>query len=46
MIMDNVAAPKQGEKVRELIEGRGWELSHFPPYSPGPNPIGRRRSRR
>lgn len=37
--MDNLASHK-GEKVRELIEGRGWELLlYLPPPSPDFNPI-------
>jgi hypothetical protein len=31
--MDNLTAHK-GERVRELIEGRGCELRYLPPYSP------------
>jgi transposase len=27
------------ERVRELIEGEGWELIYLPPYSPDYNPI-------
>ena len=38
VVMDNLSAPK-GEKVRELIEGRGCELLYLPPYSPELNPI-------
>ena len=38
VVMDNLASHK-GEKVRELIEGRGWELLYLPPYSPDFNPI-------
>src|SRR5215211_1294480 len=38
MVMDNLAAHK-GEKVRELIEGRGCEVLFLPPYSPDLNPI-------
>jgi hypothetical protein len=29
----------KGERVRELIEGRGCELIYLPPYSPEFNPI-------
>ena len=36
--MDNLLAHK-GERVRELIEGRGCELIYLPPYSPELNPI-------
>jgi hypothetical protein len=35
---DNLAAHK-GQRVRELIEGRGCELLYLPPYSPDLNPI-------
>ena len=38
MVMDNLTAHK-GERVRELIEGRGCELLYLPPYSPDFNPI-------
>jgi transposase len=38
VVMDNLAAHK-GERVRELIEGRGCELLYLPPYSPDLNPI-------
>ena len=38
VVMDNLSAHK-GEKVRELIEGRGCELLYLPPYSPDLNPI-------
>lgn len=38
VVMDNLASHK-GEKVRELIEGGGWELLYLPPYSPDFNPI-------
>ena len=38
VVMDNLSAHK-GEKVRELIEGRGCELLYLPPYSPDFNPI-------
>jgi DDE superfamily endonuclease len=38
-VMDNLAAHK-GERVRELVEGRGCGLSYLPPYySPDLNPI-------
>ena len=36
--MDNLSAHK-GERVRELIEGRGCELIYLPSYSPDFNPI-------
>jgi transposase len=38
VIMDNLSAHK-GERVRELIEGRGCELMYLPSYSPDFNPI-------
>jgi transposase len=38
VVMDNLSAHK-GERVRELIEGRGCELLYLPPYSPDFNPI-------
>ena len=38
VVMDNLTAHK-GERVRELIEGRGCELVFLPPYSPDFNPI-------
>jgi transposase len=38
VVMDNLAAHK-GERIRELIEGRGCELLYLPPYSPDLNPI-------
>jgi transposase len=38
VVMDNLSAHK-GQKVRELIEGRGCELIYLPPYSPDLNPI-------
>jgi transposase len=38
VVMDNLFAHK-GERVRELIEGRGCELLYLPPYSPDLNPI-------
>jgi transposase len=37
-VMDNLTAHK-GERVRELIEGRGCELLYLPPYWPDFNPI-------
>ena len=36
--VDNLSAHK-GERIRELIEGRGCELFYLPPYSPDMNPI-------
>ena len=38
VVMDNLTAHK-GERVRELIEGKGCELLYLPPYSPEFNPI-------
>ena len=38
VIMDNLSAHK-GERVRELIEGRGCKLLYLPSYSPDFNPI-------
>ncbi len=38
VVMDNLSAHK-GERVRELVEGRGCELLYLPPYSPHLNPI-------
>jgi transposase len=38
VVMDNLAAHK-GERVRELIEGRGCSLLFLPPYSPDFSPI-------
>jgi transposase len=38
VVMDNLSAHK-GERVRELIEGRGCELIYLPPYSPDLSPI-------
>ena len=38
VVMDNLGVHK-GERVRELIEGRGCELLYLPPYSPDFNPI-------
>ncbi|MDP9477384.1 MAG: IS630 family transposase [Actinomycetota bacterium] len=38
MVMDNLSAHK-GERVRELIEGRGCELVFLPAYSPDFSPI-------
>jgi transposase len=36
--LDNLGAHK-GERVRELIEGRGCSLLFLPPYSPDFSPI-------
>jgi transposase len=38
VVMDNLSAHK-GERIRELVEGRGCELLYLPPYSPDMNPI-------
>ena len=38
VVMDDLSAHK-GERVRELIEGRGCELMYLPSYSPDLNPI-------
>jgi transposase len=38
VVMDNLSAHK-GERIRELIEGRGCELLYLPSYSPDLNPI-------
>jgi transposase len=38
VVMDNLSAHK-GERIRQLIEGRGCELIYLPPYSPDYNPI-------
>ncbi len=38
LIMDKLPAHKRA-KVRELIEGRGCQLSYLPSYSPDYNPI-------
>ncbi len=38
VVMDNLSAHK-GQRVKELIEGRGCELLYLPPYSPDFNPI-------
>ena len=38
VVMENLAAHK-GERVRELIEGRGCSLLFLPPYSPDFSPI-------
>jgi transposase len=39
MVVDDLAAHKKGEEVRELVEARGCELLFLPPYSPDYNPI-------
>jgi transposase len=45
--MDNLGAHNKGQRVRELIEGRGCKLLYLPPYSsPDFNPIVRRLFRR
>jgi transposase len=44
MVMANLSVHK-GERVRELIEERGWELMYLPPYSPSLNPIAQAFSR-
>lgn len=38
VVMDNLSAHK-GERIRQLIEGKGCELVYLPPYSPDFNPI-------
>jgi transposase len=38
VVMDNLGVHK-GERVRELIEGRGCKLLYLPPYSPDFNRI-------
>jgi transposase len=38
VVMDNLSSHK-GDRVKELIEGRGCELMYLPPYSPDLNPI-------
>jgi len=38
VVMDNLSAHK-GERVSDLIEGRGCELLYLPAYSPDLNPI-------
>ena len=38
VVLDNLGAHK-GERVRELIEGRGCSLLFLPPYSPDFSPI-------
>lgn len=38
VVMDNLSSHK-GDRVRELIEGRGCELVYLPAYSPDFNPI-------
>ena len=39
-MMDNLSSHK-GQRVREIVEGRGCELLYLPPYSPDLNPIER-----
>ena len=38
VVLDNLSAHK-GARVRELVEGRDYELLFLPPYSPDLNPI-------
>ena len=38
VVMDNLSSHK-GQRVRELIEGKGCELLYLPSYSPDFNPI-------
>lgn len=38
VVMDNLSAHKGG-RVKQIIEGRGCELTYLPPYSPEFNPI-------
>jgi transposase len=38
VVLDNLSAHK-GERIRDLIEGRGCELIYLPSYSPDFNPI-------
>ena len=38
VVMDNLSAHK-GERIKELIEGRGCQLVYLPSYSPDFNPI-------
>ena len=38
VVMDNLTAHK-GERVGEIIEVRGCELTYLPSYTPDPNPI-------
>ena len=38
VVLDNLSAHK-GERVRQLIEGKGCRLRFLPPYSPDFNPI-------
>ena len=37
VILDNLKAHK-GDRVRQLIEARGWEVVFLPAYSPDLNP--------
>jgi hypothetical protein len=45
VVMDNLSAHK-GQRIRELIEGRGCELIYLPPYSRGTSTPSKRPSRR
>jgi transposase-like protein len=38
MVMDNLSTHK-GERIRKLVEERGYELLYLPSYSPDLNPI-------
>jgi transposase len=38
VVLDNLSAHK-GERIRQLVEGRGARLEYLPPYSPDFNPI-------
>ncbi len=38
VVMDDLSSHK-GQRVKELIEGKGCELLYLPPYSPDLNPI-------
>jgi transposase len=38
VVMDNLSAHK-GERIKEMIEGRGCQLLYLPSYSPDLNPI-------
>jgi transposase len=38
VVMNNLTAPK-GERIKEMIEERSYELLFSPPYSPDFNPI-------
>lgn len=39
LFLDQQTTGHKGQRVRELIEGRGCELLYLPPYSPDLNPI-------